>query len=49
MAELRYQVIFQGKTVPDTPIEDVKANLAKLFKTNDVQDKPVVFRTGRRA
>ena len=37
MAELRYQVIFRGKTVPDTPIEDVKANLAKLFKTNDVR------------
>jgi len=37
MAELRYQVIFQGKTVPDTPIEVVKANLAKLFKTNDVR------------
>ena len=37
MAELRYQVIFRGKTVPDTPIEDVKANLAKLFKTNDIR------------
>jgi len=37
MAELQYQVIFRGKTVPDTPIEDVKANLAKLFKTNDVR------------
>jgi hypothetical protein len=37
MAEVRYQVIFRGKTVPDMPIEDVKANLAKLFKTNDVR------------
>ena len=37
MVELRYQVIFRGKTVPETPIEDVKANLAKLFKTNDVR------------
>jgi hypothetical protein len=37
MTELRYHVIFRGKTVPDTPIEDVKANLAKLFKTNDVR------------
>jgi hypothetical protein len=37
MAELRYQVIFRGKTVPDTPIEDVKVNLANLFKTNDVR------------
>jgi hypothetical protein len=37
MAELRYQVIFRGKTVPDTPIEDIKVNLAKLFKTNDVR------------
>ncbi|MBC2737757.1 MAG: hypothetical protein HF981_25590 [Desulfobacteraceae bacterium] len=37
MAEVRYQVIFRGKTVPDMPIEDVKANLANLFKTNDVR------------
>jgi hypothetical protein len=37
MAEVRYQVIFRGKTVPDTPIEDVKVNLANLFKTNDVR------------
>jgi len=37
MAELRYQVVFRGKTVPDTPIEDVKANLANLFKTNEVR------------
>lgn len=37
MAELRYQVIFRGETVPDIPFEDVKANLANLFKTNEVR------------
>jgi hypothetical protein len=37
MTEQHFQVVFRGKIVPDRPIEDVKANLAKLFKTNDVR------------
>jgi len=35
MADQQYQVVFRGEIAPDTRIETVKANLAKLFKTDD--------------
>jgi len=34
MTDPQYQVVFRGRIVPDTSIEEVKANLAKLFKTD---------------
>lgn len=37
MAGQEYQVVFRGKIVPDTRIEDVKANLVRVFKANDAQ------------
>ena len=35
MADPTYQVVFRGEIAPDTSAETVKANLAKLFKTNE--------------
>ena len=37
MADQQYQVVFRGEIAPDTRIEVVKANLAKLFKTDDAR------------
>jgi len=34
MADPTYQVIFRGQIAPDMSVETVKANLAKLFKTD---------------
>lgn len=52
MADQQYQVIFRGEIAPDTRIEEVKANLAKLFKTDDARierlfsGKAVVLKKG---
>ena len=35
MAGQTYQVVFRGQIAPDTSVETVKANLAKLFKTDE--------------
>ena len=37
MADQQYQVVFRGEIAPDARIEEVKANLAKLFKTDDAR------------
>lgn len=37
MADQQYQVVFRGGIAPDAHIEEVKANLAKLFKTDDAR------------
>jgi len=37
MADQRYQVVFRGEIARGTGIEAVKANLAKLFKTDDAR------------
>jgi hypothetical protein len=37
MVDQQYQVVFRGEIAPDTRIEEVKANLAKLFKTDDAR------------
>ena len=37
MADPQYQVVFRGEIAPDTRIEVVKVNLAKLFKTDDAK------------
>lgn len=37
MADQQYQVVFRGEIAPDTRMEEVKANLAKLFKTDDAR------------
>lgn len=37
MTDPQYQVVFRGEIAPDTRIEVVKVNLAKLFKTDDAR------------
>jgi hypothetical protein len=37
MAGQTYQVVFRGQIAPDASIETVKANLAKLFKTDEAK------------
>ena len=37
MTDQRYQVVFRGQIAPDMSIDTVKANLAKLFKTDEVK------------
>jgi hypothetical protein len=37
MTDQTYQVVFRGQIAPDTSVETVKANLAKLFKTDDAK------------
>lgn len=42
----RYEIAFSGRTVPGTPLDSVKANLAKLFQA-DAQRIELLF-SGRR-
>ena len=35
MADQVYQIVFQGKIAPDSSVEEVKANLAKLFHADE--------------
>ncbi len=37
MTDQTYQVVFRGQIAPDASIETVKANLAKLFKTDEAK------------
>jgi hypothetical protein len=54
MADQQYQVVFRGEIAPDARIEEVKANLAKLFKTDDARierlfsGKAIVLKKGLR-
>ena len=37
MTDQTYQVVFRGQIAPDASVETVKANLAKLFKTDETK------------